>query len=1200
MKIKLKVAKLMKYPLASVVLLLFVSRANAQVQDTILTAYNNQAEITAKRSVTLKDGFYVPSGKTAWVHIAGLSFEKCTKLLSLPSVNQNFVSTKIFKNPGILKDEDTRSTDLTNCDVSQTIQYLDGLGRPIQTVSIQGSPGLRDLVQPTVYDALGRRSKQYLPYSASLATSNGSFKTNALADQASFYTNPSSFSAPNVTVVQNAYSELHFEALPFNRVDESGEAGNLWKLGSGHTQKRSYRSNNTTINYSVDGFAARLYKANSAAGSPVTTLAGTGYYGANQLRLTIGKDENWITTDGKAGTEEVYKNKDEQKVLVRKFNKTASGAIQVISTYYVYDDYGNLSFVLSPGADPDAISVPSQTTLDSYCYQYRYDDRNRLIERKMPGKGWEYIVYNDLDQPVAVQDAVQRTKAPQEWQVIKYDVLGRAIIAGTYTYPSSVANTSYRAALQTTVDAQTIFWETRSAGADYTSSAFPQSGMDARIVNYYDDYNFPGGNTYTYAGASTKTKGLQTGSKVKVIGTSTMLLGEVYYDDEGRPLKIFKQHYLGGTQGALNYDEILYTYNFIHQITNSTRVHHAGATATTIANRYTYDHMGRRISTIEAINGAAEVVLSKLEYNEIGQLMEKSLHSTDGTSFTQNSTYAYNERGWLSKINDPNTTPAADKIFSMELVYGNKADAYNGNIGTMNWKTKVPVGLGLTEQLQSYTYDYDKLNRLNKAAYTATGAVNKFNEELSYDVMGNITGLKRANNTSGYLNNFTYNYGAGSTAGHRLLGVTDSGTAAQSSNYTYDENGNQKTDSRKGLTTAYNLMNLPQTITKTSTGESLNYVYDATGQKLRKISGANTKDYIGGIEYNNGVVESIRTEEGRALPGSTYIYEYMLRDHLGNTRAAFKQNGDVIQVQDYYAFGLEMNPGNRVTPSPNNLYTYNGKEKQGELALDQLDYGARYYDPLLGRWSVPDPMAENHHSISPYNYVLNNPMSYIDPLGLDTIRSGTSTGKARPGDLIQMDDGSYRVFSYEVNIVYDKSSGTYLPMWAGSDFNPYTDMGHARDNQGGAQQSNFVGDNWKDIGFLANDLTQSFINRNTTLAISEGYNLAKSTVFLPLGLATRTSTGALSALSKTGGLLAKAAPWVAAGSIGINIAVNKQVTAGDIYQSVVTGASLVPGWGLIIGGGALALEGASYYFTGKSVSDNINANLNGGVIYSWK
>ena len=60
------------------------------------------------------------------------------------------------------------------------------------------------------------------------------------------------------------------------------------------------------------------------------------------------------------------------------------------------------------------------------------------------------------------------------------------------------------------------------------------------------------------------------------------------------------------------------------------------------------------------------------------------------------------------------------------------------------------------------------------------------------------------------------------------------------------------------------------------------------------------------------------------------------------------------------------------------------------------------------------------------------------------------------------------------------------------------------------------------------------------------------------------------------------------------------MTAGDVYQTFVTGASVVPGWGLVVGGGALAAEGASYYFTGRSVSDNINRQLNGGVIYSWK
>jgi len=111
----------------------------------------------------------------------------------------------------------------------------------------------------------------------------------------------------------------------------------------------------------------------------------------------------------------------------------------------------------------------------------------------------------------------------------------------------------------------------------------------------------------------------------------------------------------------------------------------------------------------------------------------------------------------------------------------------------------------------------------------------------------------------------------------------------------------------------------------------------------------------------------------------------MLKDHLGNTRATIKQDGTIVQVQDYYAFGLEMNANNQVTPSPNNQYKYNGKELNNELGLDSYDYGARFYDPVVGRWNVVDAKAEKYSFASPYNYALNNPLKYIDPDGNDII-----------------------------------------------------------------------------------------------------------------------------------------------------------------------------------------------------------------------
>jgi RHS repeat-associated protein len=220
-----------------------------------------------------------------------------------------------------------------------------------------------------------------------------------------------------------------------------------------------------------------------------------------------------------------------------------------------------------------------------------------------------------------------------------------------------------------------------------------------------------------------------------------------------------------------------------------------------------------------------------------------------------------------------------------------------------------------------------------------------------------------------------------SNQSNQLQTVLNSGSAFRS--YAYDANGNATSDGAN-KTLAYNLLDLPQTITQGATTLAT-YTYDAAGRKLRNTGSDGSWDYISGIVYNNNAISFIQTEEGRAIPnGGNYHYEYNLTDLLGNVRISFDKNPTdntvrTLQEDEYYAFGLR---SLKQDNSSHNRYLYNGKEIQTDLT-NQYDYGARFYDPVIARWATPDPLAEINRRWSPYNYVENNPIGFTDPDGMD-------------------------------------------------------------------------------------------------------------------------------------------------------------------------------------------------------------------------
>ena len=216
-----------------------------------------------------------------------------------------------------------------------------------------------------------------------------------------------------------------------------------------------------------------------------------------------------------------------------------------------------------------------------------------------------------------------------------------------------------------------------------------------------------------------------------------------------------------------------------------------------------------------------------------------------------------------------------------------------------------------------------------------------------------------------------YTYGATTSfnSTNKLSSVIDNSdvtkgfkTIANGGAYSYDANGNMTSDPNKGITgIVYNYLNLPTKVTF-NTGNTIEWLYTSTGTKLRKtvkVAGVAqyVQDYVGGIEYKNGVLEAIYHSEGRITNiNGALLYEYALKDHLGNTRIMFSdKNGDglispsaaqegseVTQENHFYPFGLNMEGVWMNTPSvTDNLYQYNGKEWNNDFGLGMNDYGAR-------------------------------------------------------------------------------------------------------------------------------------------------------------------------------------------------------------------------------------------------------------------
>jgi RHS repeat-associated protein len=354
------------------------------------------------------------------------------------STDRNFVMKNEIKTPGISTQAQVDA--LNQHGRMQNVGYFDGLGRPLQTVAVWASPLAKDMVSPVEYDNYGRTIKQFLPYVD--AGNNGSLRTNAYTDQNSFY-QPGG-AANGIAKDMQPYAQTHIEFSPLGRPLETGNPGQNWQPGNGHAIKQYF-----SINTTAEGI--RKWTIDYAPGAiPVTT----DIYQGGELVKTISYDEH---------QKQVVEYKDrEGKVILKKvqlWNNPPNPYQGWLCTFYIYDDFNQLRYVLPPKAvalvadranylqtGDWSLAVFTNLT-EELCFKYGYDKRHRMVWKKVPGAGEVYMVYDNRDRLVFTQDANMRQN--NQWLTTLYDGLNRPIATGMIVYNGN------RDALQAYADANT-------------------------------------------------------------------------------------------------------------------------------------------------------------------------------------------------------------------------------------------------------------------------------------------------------------------------------------------------------------------------------------------------------------------------------------------------------------------------------------------------------------------------------------------------------------------------------------------------------------------------------------------------------------------------------------------------------------------------------------------------------------------------
>ncbi len=435
---------------------------------------------------------------------------------------------------------------------------------------------------------------------------------------------------------------------------------------------------------------------------------------------------------------------------------------------------------------------------------------------------------------------------------------------------------------------------------------------------------------------------------------------------------------------------------------------------------FTYDDMGRRTGIRDPLGRT-----SAAGYDAVGNIT--SLTDALGRSTTLNydalnrpsrvtfadavATYAYDAAGRLTRLDDSQggsvewSYDDADRPLTETTATGVVQYAYNnaGQRTSMTAGSRPPVAYTydaagrlqtLAQGAETFTFGYDELSR-RASLQRPNGVTTTYN----YDSAGRLGQLTHTNSLNQAIEDYRYSYTADdqiesvtSLFSAPLLPESKTAAAADASNritqfgatsFAFDAAGRTTGRTDAQGTTSYT-WDARGRLTQATLpdGRNVTYGYDALGRRAsRSVNGTTTSFLYDGadvvldrnmdgstVNYLNGP----RLDEKLRQSGASGAL-YFAHDHLGSTTALMDATGNVVERQQYEAFG--QSPGSALT-----RYGYTGRERDNLTGL--LYYRARWYDAAQGRFISPDPLGLAG-GLNRYAYAGGNPLSFTDPSGLD-------------------------------------------------------------------------------------------------------------------------------------------------------------------------------------------------------------------------